>query len=74
MTSNMGTTDRVIRFLIALAVVVLNLTGTISGFAAVTLGIVAVLFFFTSVVGWCPAYMPFHFSTRKTVGGRPSHA
>lgn len=74
MISNMGTTDRVVRFLIALGLAVLYFTDTVSGITAVAFGIVAVLFSLTSLVGWCPAYVPFHFSTRKTLGGRPSPA
>jgi hypothetical protein len=65
MTKNMGTVDRTIRTLLALTVGVLYLTGTISGTVAIVLGLVALLFSVTSLVGWCPAYMPFGLSTRK---------
>lgn len=68
MTKNMGTTDRAIRTLIALAIVVLYFTGKISGTVAIVLGIVAVAFLVTSFVGWCPSYLPFGLSTRKTSG------
>lgn len=44
MISNMGTTDRVVRFLIALGLAVLYFTDTVSGITAVAFGIVAVLF------------------------------
>jgi len=66
MTKNMGTADRVIRTLIAVAIAVLYFTGTISGTLAILLGIVAVAFLVTSLVGWCPSYLPFGLSTRKT--------
>lgn len=65
MTKNMGTLDRSIRTLIALAVVVLYSTGKISGTLAIVLGIVAIAFLVTSFVGWCPSYVPFGLSTRK---------
>lgn len=65
MTKNMGTADRVIRSVIALAVVVLYFTGRISGTVAILLGIVAIAFLVTSLVGWCPSYLPFGISTRK---------
>jgi len=65
MTKNMGTADRAIRLAIALAVGGLYLTGRISGTWAIILGIVAVAFFATSLVGWCPAYWPFGLSTRS---------
>lgn len=74
MTKNMGSADRVTRFVIALAVAVLYFTGTISGTLAIVLGIVAVAFFVTSLVGWCPSYLPFGLSTRKPSGGPPSAA
>jgi hypothetical protein len=74
MTKNMGTADRVIRLLIALAVAVLYFTGTISGTLAIALGIVAIAFFVTSFIGWCPSYLPFGLSTRKPAGGPPSAA
>ncbi len=69
MTRNMGTVDRVIRFLIAVAIVVLYFTGKIGGFAAIVLGIIAIAFFATSLIGTCPGYMPFGLATRKHEGG-----
>ena len=74
MTKNMGSTDRVIRLLIAVAIAVLYFTGTISGTLAIVLGIIAVAFFVTSLLGWCPSYLPFGLSTRKPSGGPPSAA
>jgi hypothetical protein len=72
MTKNMGTADRTVRILLALAVAVLYFTGTISGTLAIVLGIVAVAFVVTSFIGWCPAYLPFNLSTRKRAGGPPA--
>ena len=72
MTRNMSGADRVIRMLIALTVAVLYFTGTISGTVAIVLGIVAVAFFLTSLLGWCPTYLPFGLSTRKSSGGPPA--
>lgn len=74
MTSNMGSVDRVIRLLVVVAVVVLYLTGTISGTLAIVLGIVAAAFLVTSLVGWCPTYWPLGLSTRKSSGGPPPAA
>lgn len=65
MTKNMGTTDRVVRAVAALAIAALYFTGRISGVWVVVLGIVAVAFLLTSTVGWCPAYAPFGISTCK---------
>lgn len=68
MTKNMGTLDRVVRTLIAVAIGVLYFTNVISGTVALVLGIVAVIFLVTSFVSWCPAYLPFKISTRKAAG------
>ena len=68
MTRNMGTADRVIRLLVVVVIAALYYTGQISGLAATILGIVAVAFLVTSLIGWCPAYAPFGLSTRKKVG------
>jgi hypothetical protein len=71
MTENMGTADRVIRTLIAIGIGVLYFSGRISGTLAIVLGIVAVLFLLTSLVGRCPGYVPFGLSTRGKVSGSP---
>ena len=64
MTKNMGTIDRVVRVLLALAVAALYFTGQIGGTLAAVLGVLAVVFVLTSLVGSCPLYLPFGFSTR----------
>ena len=74
MKMNMGTADRVIRTLLAIAVAVLYFTDKISGALAIVLGIVAIAFLLTSLVGWCPGYLPFGLSTRKPPTGPSSAA
>ena len=65
LNKNMGTVDRVVRLAIAAVIAVLYFTGNLSGWAAIILGIVAVIFVVTSVVSFCPLYVPFGLSTRK---------
>lgn len=65
MKLNMGTADRIIRPLIALGIAVLYFAGVISGTVALVLGIVAIAFLLTSLLGWCPGYLPFGISTRR---------
>jgi uncharacterized membrane protein YesL len=65
MKKNMGSADRFIRILLAVAVAVLYLTDQISGTVAIILGLFAVIFLITSFVGFCPLYVPFKLSTRK---------
>ncbi|MCU0581436.1 MAG: DUF2892 domain-containing protein [Syntrophales bacterium] len=62
---NMGTLDRTIRLLLAAVVAVLYLTGNVTGLAAIILGILAVVFVITSVIGFCPLYVPLGLNTGK---------
>jgi len=66
MKKNMGNADRVIRLAAAIAIGVLYALNVISGTVAIVLGVVAVAFFATSLIGWCPMYLPFGLSTCKT--------
>ncbi len=66
MKKNMGNTDRAIRLAAAIAIGVLYALNVISGTVAIVLGVVAVAFFATSLIGWCPMYLPFGLSTCKT--------
>ncbi len=65
MTKNMGTVDRIVRAVFAVAVAVLYFAGIISGTVAIILGILAIVFLLTSIFGFCPLYKPFKFSTNK---------
>jgi hypothetical protein len=64
----MGIADRAIRTLVAVAIAVLYLANVISGTLALVLGVIAVVFLLTSLVGWCPGYLPFGISTRRAGG------
>jgi integral membrane sensor domain MASE1 len=61
---NMGMVDRVVR---AVAAVVLLLVAFLMADGAwqIILWIVGGILAITAIVGVCPAYMPFHFSTKK---------
>ncbi len=69
MKTNMGTLDRAIRTGAAVLIGILLLTGTLSGTVAIVLGIFAIVFLLTSAIGFCPAYYPFGFSTKKKEAG-----
>lgn len=71
LAKNMGNTDRLIRAIVALVIVVLYATGRISGTLAIVLGIIALAFLATSFIGWCPSYVPLGISTRKDSSGTP---
>ena len=70
----MASADRAIRTLVAAAVLALWATGTIGGTLALILGIVAVIFLVTSLVGWCPLYTLLGVSTRRGGGAGGSVA
>lgn len=61
----MGILDKSVRVIIAIVVAVLYFTGQISGTVAAILGILAIVFILTSLVGTCPLYLPFGLSTKK---------
>ena len=63
MKKNMGLLDRIIRAVLAVAVVALYLAGQITGTAAIVLGIFAAIFLLTAAAGFCPLYVPLHIST-----------
>ena len=65
MKRNMGIADRVIRGILAIIVAALYFTNQLSPVASIVLGIVAVVFLVTSVVGFCPLYLALGLSTRR---------
>ena len=65
MKRNMGSADRVIRVLLAAVVAVLYFTNQLSLVAAIILGVLAVIFVITSIVGFCPLYLLFGISSKK---------
>ena len=65
MKKNMGVADRIIRTLLAVIVVILYFTNQITGTAAIVLGIFAVVFLLTSLMSFCPLYVPLKLSTTK---------
>ena len=64
MKANMGTADKSVRIVLAIAVGVLYYYGVISGTLAIILGILAIVFVATNFVSFCPLYYPFGISTR----------
>lgn len=65
MKTNIGTSDKAVRILAAIAIAVLYFTNIISGTAAIILLILAGIFVLTGLLGFCPLYYPFGISTRK---------
>jgi len=65
MKFNMGSMDRIIRLLITLVIVIFLVGGVLRGALAVILGIIAIIFFVTSMFGFCPLYVILGLSTKK---------
>ena len=63
MKKNVGNIDRIIRVIVALVFVLLYFTGTVTGTLGLVLVVLAAVFTLTSVLGWCPLYLPFGINT-----------
>ncbi len=59
----MGTTDKVIRFVIAIIIGILYYTQVISSTLAIILLVIAGIFILTSFISFCPLYAPFGINT-----------
>jgi hypothetical protein len=65
MKSNIGTTDRIIRLIVAAVFAYLYFAGIVSGTLGIVLLVLAVVFVATSAISFCPLYAPFKISTKK---------
>jgi len=63
MKKNMGSADRIIRFILAAIFIGLYFTNTVAGIWGIVLLVLAGVFILTSFVSFCPLYAPFGIST-----------
>ncbi|HKK09718.1 MAG TPA: DUF2892 domain-containing protein [Bacteroidales bacterium] len=63
MNANVGTTDKVIRFIIAAAAAAVILTNTLTGTWAIVAGVVGGIMLITGLTGFCGLYKVFGMST-----------
>jgi hypothetical protein len=61
----MGTIDKIVRILIALVIIGLYFANVISGTWAIILLVISIIFILTSVISFCPLYLPFGINTGK---------
>lgn len=61
----MGTIDRTLRAIIAVLIGVLYFTNTITGTLAIVLLAVSIVFLLTSLISFCPLYLPLGIRTNK---------
>jgi len=65
MKKNMGTADRIIRIIVAAVIAILYFTGVIPGTLGIVLLVLAIVFVLTSLISFCPLYLPFGIKTCK---------
>jgi hypothetical protein len=65
MKNNMGTTDRSLRSIIALIMIVLYYYEIISGTLGIILVVISAVFLLTSIIGFCPLYVPLGLNSCK---------
>lgn len=65
MKKNIGSADKILRILAAIVIAVLYFTDTITGTLGLILGIVAIVLLLTSLMSFCPAYLPLGINTTK---------
>ena len=61
----MGIVDRVLRVAVAVGIAILYWQGIIEGTLGIVLLVLGGVFVLTSLVGFCPLYMPLKLSTKK---------
>ena len=69
MKKNMGSTDRIVRIVVAAIIAILFFTNVVTGTLGIVLLVLGGIFLLTSVVSFCPIYAPFGLSTCKTSEG-----
>ncbi len=65
MKRNMSNVDRLIRVLVAALFAYLYFSGIVTGILGITLLVVGAVFLLTSVIAFCPLYLPFKLNTYK---------
>jgi hypothetical protein len=65
MKKNMGNLDKGIRILIAVIIAILSYTKVLDGTLAIVLLILAGVFVLTSIIGFCPLYLPLGINTNR---------
>lgn len=65
MKKNVGSTDKVIRILLAIVFAALYFTNTVTGTLGLVLLVLGAIFLLTSLIGFCPIYRIVGLSTCK---------
>lgn len=65
MKRNMSNVDRIVRVIVAAVFAYLYFGGIVTGALGIILVVLGAVFVLTSLVAFCPLYLPFKFSTHK---------
>ncbi len=65
MKKNMGGVDKLVRIIVALIFVLLYFKGIVTGVLGIVLLVLAAVFVLTSLISFCPLYLPFSINTTK---------
>jgi len=63
MNKNVGSIDKIVRVIIAVVIAALFFTNVITGVVGIVLLVLAGVFLLTSLVGFCPLYLPLGIKT-----------
>jgi len=66
MKKNMGSTDRIIRLIVAIVFAILYFSNIVTGTIGLILVALSAVFVLTSLVSFCPLYLPFGINTCQT--------
>ncbi len=58
--------DRAARVVLGIVLLVLGFGGIIPGTVGIVVGVVGLIPLLTGLIGFCPLYLPFNFSTKKS--------
>jgi hypothetical protein len=65
MKRNMSNLDRILRALLAAVFAYLYFGGVVTGAIGIVLVVLGAVLLLTAIIGFCPLYVPFKFSTYK---------
>jgi hypothetical protein len=65
MTANVGSLDRIVRWLVGVALILLGVFGVLEGTAAIIGYIVAAIALLTGIMSYCPLWAVFKINTAK---------
>ena len=65
LNKNMGSTDRIVRVVAAIIMLLVAFLVPVGSFLSTVLIVLGVIFLLTSFVSFCPLYLPFNISTLK---------